>query len=98
MNVAITIRDQIKATDPMALFAWGAIGFVNTGKGLRFKTSGMTRWKGYVNIILDEGKDLYEVQFLRFRKVKGVPTFKTDKVVTDVYCDQLVSVIDEFVG
>lgn len=98
MNVAQTVLAQIKATDPMALMAWGAKDFVNNGKGLRFKTSGMTPWKGNVNIILDEGKDLYEVHFLRVRKVKGVPTVKTDKVVTDVYCDQLVSVIDEFVG
>ena len=98
MNVAQTILAQIKATDPMALFAWGAKDLVNTGKGLRFKTSGLTPWKGYVNIILDEGKDLYEVHFLRVRKVKGVPTVKTDEVVTDVYCVELVSVIDRFVG
>ena len=98
MNVATIIRNQIHATDPMALFAWGAKDLVYTGKGLRFKTSGMTPWKGHVNIILDEGKDTYEVHFLRVRKVKGVPTVKTDKVVPDVYCDQLVSIIDEFVG
>lgn len=98
MTVAQTVRDQIKATDPMALMAWGAKDLVDNGKGLRFKTSGMTPWKGYVNIILDEGKDLYEVHFLRVRKVKGIPTVKTDKVVTEVYCDQLVAVIDSFVG
>lgn len=38
MNVAQTVLAQIKATDPMALMAWGAKDFVNNGKGLRFKT------------------------------------------------------------
>ena len=98
MSVAQTILTQIKATDPIALAAWGAKDLTNTGKGLRFKTSGMTPWKGHVNIILDEGKDLYEVHFLRVRKVKGIPTVKIDKSVTEVYCDQLVEVIDSFVG
>jgi len=98
MSVATVIRDQINSIDRMAFFAWGAKDLVNTGKGLRFKTSGMTPWKGHVNIILDEGKDLYEVHFLRVRKTKGVPTVKTDKVVADVFCEDLVKVIDEFVG
>jgi hypothetical protein len=98
MNVATVIRDQINAIDRMAFFAWGAKEFVAVDSGLRFKTSGMTPWKGYVNIVLDEGKDLYNIHFMRLRKVKGVMTAKVDKSVGDVFCEDLVKVIDEFVG
>ena len=97
-TIAQTVLNQIRAMDPAALMAWGAKDLTNNGKGLRFKTSGMTPWKGFVNIILDEGKDLYEVHFLRNRKINGVPTIITDKLVKDVYVEDLINVIDGFVG
>ena len=50
MNTAQIILSQIKAIDHMALFAWGAKNLVNMGDGLKFKTSGMTPWKGYVYV------------------------------------------------
>ena len=94
MSVALTIRDQIRITDRMAFGAWGAKDFVDMGNGLKFKTSGMTPWKGYVHIVYDEGLDLYRVDFFRIRNLKPV----YDKRLEGVYCDQLVSVIDNFVG
>jgi hypothetical protein len=94
MNVAQTILSQIKTLDPMALFAWGAKDLMNMGDGLKFKTTGMTPYKGYVYVKYNTGKDLYEVQFFRFRKLE----VKMDKVVEDVYAEDLVSVIDNFVG
>ena len=94
MNTAQIILSQIKAIDPMATWAWGAKEFVNTGKGLRFKTSGMTPWKGYVHVIYNEGSDLYSVEFSRVRKHQ----VKVDQVVDDVYAEDLVSIIDQFVG
>lgn len=94
MNVAQTILSQIKTIDPMALPAWGAKDLMNMGDGLKFKTSGMTPWKGYVYVKYNPVLDLYEVQFFRFRKME----VKMDKVVEDVYAQDLVSVIDNFVG
>jgi hypothetical protein len=74
--------------------AWGAKDLMNMGDGLKFKTSGMTPYKGYVYIKYNEGQDLYEIQFFRFRKMD----VKMDKVVTEVYAENLVDVIDGFVG
>ena len=94
MNVATIIRDQIKAIDFWAFGAWGAKNLANTGSGLSFKTSGSVRWKGNVTITLDEGKDLYVVKFTRLRKLNVI----VDKIVEDVFVEDLVSVIDAQVG
>ena len=59
-------------------------------KGLSFKTSGMVAWKGTVTIILDEAKDLYTVKFTRLRKLNVI----VDKVVEDVFVEDLINVID----
>lgn len=94
MSIAQTILGQIKAVDPRAIGAWGAKDFVNTGLGLRFKTTGLVRWKGYVHVVYDEGADLYNVEFLRVRAGK----VKRDKVAEGIFAEQLVDVIDEQVG
>ena len=94
MQVAQTILSQIKALDPMALPAWGAKDLISMGDGLKFKTSGMTPWKGYVYIKYHPCPDLYQIQFFRFRKME----VKIDKVVEDVYAEDLVNIIDHFVG
>lgn len=94
MTIAKIILDQIKTIDFWALGAWGAKELVNTGTGLRFKTSGSVRWKGYVHVVLDEAKDLYRVEFQRVRKLNVI----TDKVVEDVFVEDLVNVIDSQVG
>lgn len=94
MNIATIIRDQIKAIDFWAFGAWGAKEMMNTGTGLRFKTSGMVRWKGYVHVILDEAKDLYRVEFIRLRKADIIK----DKIVEDVFVEDLINVINEQVG
>lgn len=94
MSVAQIILSQIKTLDPRALWAWGAKDLVNMGNGLKFKTSGMTPWKGHVYVKYNEGTDLYEIQFYRLRKAE----IKMDKVVEDVYAEDLVEVIDGFVG
>jgi len=94
MNIAQTILSQIKTIDPMALPAWGAKDLMDMNNGLRFKTSGMTPYKGYVYIRYNEGADLYDVSFYRIRKLE----VKMDKVIGDVYAQDLVSTIDNFVG
>jgi hypothetical protein len=54
----------------------------------------MTPYKGYVYVKYNAGKDLYDVQFFKLRKLE----VKTDKIVEDVYAEDLVRVIDGFVG
>lgn len=93
MNIATTIRDQIRSVDRMAFLAWGAKEMADTGNGLRFKTSGMTPWKGYVTVSYNEGKDLYDVEFARIRKMNKI----VDRVVDEVYVEDLVSIIDDHV-
>lgn len=94
MQIAKTILNQIKALDKMALFAWGAKEFVAMNDGLKFKTSGMVKWKGYVYVHYNEGTDLYDVEFAQIRKFE----WKRRSMVEGVYVEDLVRIIDEQVG
>lgn len=94
MTIAKTILQQIKAIDPMAMMAWGAKDMVALPNGLRFKSSGMVKWKGLVSVKYDEGQDLYNLEFGRIRKYE----YKIDKNIDGVYADQLVELIDSVVG
>jgi len=94
MNTAQIILNQIKELDPMAIFVWGAKEMVNMGDGLKFKTSGIVRWKGYVYIKYDEAHDLYDVIFAKIRKLEWIEQER----VEGVFFDQLVEIIDRRVG
>lgn len=94
MSVAQIILGQIKALDKWALGAWGAKDLMNMGDGLKFKTGGMVKWKGYVYVKYDEGQDLYNVIFARIRKME----WKVDKEVNGVFAEDLVRIIDGQVG
>ena len=94
MTIAKTILAQIKIADPWAMGAWGAKQLVAKEDGLQFKTSGMVKWKGIVQVIYDAALDLYNVEFGRIRKYE----YKVDKKIAGVYADQLVEVIDGQVG
>ena len=95
MSIAQTILDQIRTLDTWALNAWGAKNLTKTSTdGLQFKSSGMTKWKGFVTIELDRGSDTYTVSFQRIRKLKVI----SDKEVSDVYAMDLINVIDAQVG
>ncbi len=93
MSIAKIIHSQIKALDFWAFGAWGAKNLVALNDGLQFKTSGMVGWKGQVQITLN-GSDLYDIAFVRVRKVKGEYKVITDKKVTDIFVDDLVNQID----
>lgn len=93
-SVASIIRGQLYALDPYAMGAWGAKELVNMGDGLKFKTSGMCRWKGYVYIKYDHGQDLYNVVFGKIRKAEWIEVARQD----GVFVDQLIQVIDAQVG
>ena len=90
MQIAKTILQQIKAIDPMAMMAWGAKDMVALTDGLRFKSSGMVKWKGLVSVKYDEAMDLYNLEFGRIRKYE----YKIDEKIDGVYVDQLVELID----
>ena len=94
MEVAKTILSQIKALDSRAMWAWGAKDLIAMPEGLKFKTSGMCRWKGHVYVKYNRSTDLYNVEFFRIRKADVV----MDRVAEDIFCDQLVDVIDRQVG
>ena len=94
MSIAQTILSQIKGLDPMAMMAWGSKELVAMRDGLKFKTSGMVKWKGYVYVQYDEGQDLYNVIFAKIRKFEWIEQER----VEGVYFDQLVEIIDRRVG
>jgi hypothetical protein len=94
MSIAQIILSQIKGLDRMAMFAWGAKELVAMRDGLKFKTSGMVKWKGYVYVQYDEGQDLYNVIFAQIRKMEWIEKER----VEGVFFDQLVEIIDRRVG
>lgn len=94
MTIAQTILSQIKTIDPMATFAWGAKDLVNMGDGLKFKTTGMVKWKGYVYVRYNDATDLYDIEFFRIRNFE----VKNDKQFRDVFAEDLVNFIDSVVG
>jgi hypothetical protein len=93
-NIATIIRDQIRAMDRNAMMAWGSKELVAMRDGLKFKTSGMVKWKGYVYVQYDEGQDLYNVIFAKIRKYEWIEQER----VEGVFFDQLVEIIDRRVG
>ena len=94
MSIAKTILSQIKSIDFWAMGAWGAKDLVAMNDGLKFKTSGMVKWKGYVYVKYDYGQDLYDVIFARIRKMDWIE----DEKVEGVYAEDLVRIIDARVG
>ena len=93
MSVAKTVHSQIKTLSPWALPAWGAKELIALENGIQFKSSGMVKNKGIIQVKLNRS-DLYDVTFGKVRKFK----YKEIKKVTDVFVGDLIGVIDEMVG
>ena len=112
LSVAQTIIDQIKATGGnMVFFDWGTSRFNpkfmtvqrDNMVGVKFRTAGLVKWKGWVEIMLNEGADLYELRFYRMRrprKKKGevfntnLPEMKIDKEHDGVCWEDMSKLID----
>ena len=80
---------SILKTQPIIVMSWGVdMDTIKPVKGeLEFHVQGF-KHTGMVQIVLDEGKDLFEVHL--------IPDSEGEKnVIEDVYFDMLVSVIDE---
>ena len=94
MSIAQTIRQQINSIDRSAFFAWGVKEMIANTNGLQFKSTGMAKWKGWVDVKYNEGTDLYDIDFFRIRAGKLI----MDRKATDVFAEDLVRVIDGQVG
>lgn len=68
----------------MVVLSWGFNSPISIADGLRFKVQGF-KFTGTVEVIYNEGMDLFEVYL------------SDGRVETDVYADSLVDVIDGLV-
>ena len=79
---------SILQTQLMVVWSWGFHQPVAIENGIRFKVTGF-KFKGIVDVIYNEGRDLFDVSFIKRNKVI--------KSIDGVYFDMLVDTIDDFV-
>lgn len=77
---------SILKSNRMVMFSWGFNSPSVIENGLMFKVEGFLH-QGTVRVVLDEGKDLFEIQLISNKN-------ELIKTIEDVYFDQLVGVID----
>ena len=75
-------------TNKVILWSWGFHQPMALENGIRFKVSGF-KFKGVCEILYNEGRDLFDVSFIKRNKVV--------KSIDGVYFDMLVDTIDNFV-
>lgn len=91
LAIANTINQQISWSAPIRIqWCWGISKRVNLlykdMPTLGLKVNGFLH-KGWVFISLNEGKDTYEVRLMKSKE-------EVKRLVEDVYCDNLGSVLD----
>lgn len=79
---------SVLRTNPMVVFSWGFNTPIAINNGLRFRTQGF-RHVGWVEVVYDEGWDLFKVRLIKGGKVI--------KEVEQVYVDMLIDLIDGLV-
>lgn len=79
---------SILKTQLMVVWSWGFNSPIAVENGLRFKVNGF-KFRGVVEVVYDEGTDLFNISFIKRNKVV--------EVVNGVYCDMIVEVIDNTV-
>ena len=87
MEMAKYIMTILK-TQLMVVWSWGFHNPVAIENGIRFKVQGF-KFKGIVEVVYDEGWDLFNVRFIKGGKVIDT--------VEEVYFDTLVETIDNYV-
>lgn len=87
MEMANYILRLLK-TQLMIVWSWGFNSPIAITNGLKFKVQGF-KFKGWVEVMYEEGKDLFKVTFIERNNVVHV--------VEDVFFDMLVEVIDNVV-
>lgn len=79
---------SILKTQLMVMFSWGFHQPVAIENGLQFKVQGF-KFRGIVEVVYNEGRDLFDVRFLKRNKVVNT--------IEGVFFDSLVEVIDDFI-
>ena len=87
MEMAKFIMTILK-TQLMVVWSWGFHQPVAIENGLQFKVQGY-KFKGVVEVAYNEGRDLFDVRFLKANKVVNT--------IEGVFFDMLVDVIDDYV-
>ena len=87
MEMAKYIMTILKA-QLMIVFSWGFHQPVAIENGLQFKVQGY-KFRGVVSIVYNEGRDLFDVSFIKSGKVVDT--------IEGVYFDTLVNTIDFYV-
>ena len=87
MEMAKYIMTILK-TQLMIVFSWGFHQPVAIENGLQFKVQGY-KFRGVVSIVYNEGRDLFDVRFIKANKVVNT--------IEGVFFDMLVDTIDDFV-
>ena len=99
MDIPSIIKQQLMCSSWMKIGSWGAHNFKSKDNNtLLFKVNGRLL-KGIVSIKLDDVWDTYIISFFRN---KTYPSFlyepkKAFETIEDVYCDQMVNIIDRVV-
>ena len=87
MEMAKYIMSILK-TQLMVVWSWGFHKPVAIENGLQFKVQGY-KFKGVVEVAYDEGRDLFNVHFLKANKLVNT--------IEGVFFDMLVDTIDDYV-
>jgi hypothetical protein len=87
MEMAKYIMTILK-TQLMVVWSWGFHQPVAIENGLQFKVQGF-KFRGIVEVVYNEGRDLFDVRFLKANKVVNT--------IEGVFFDMLVDVIDDYV-
>lgn len=90
MNTAQTIYSQLMTMDANLMFGLGAKDFRAEKNGLTFRVNG-AKFKGYITITLDYGRDLYNVQFWKLYASE----MKVKKEIEGLFFDQLPDYLEE---
>jgi len=85
-NLAKIIQQQLFMGGKMIVFSWGSCNYKAIKNGLQFNVNGFRLKNGIVQIILDEGKDLYIINFIKRNLII--------KTITEVFFEDLTSFID----
>ena len=79
---------SIFKTQLMVVYSWGFHQPMALENGLQFKVQGF-KFKGIVEVVYNEGRDLFDVRFLKANKVVNT--------IEGVFFDMLVDTIDDYV-
>ena len=79
---------NILRSQMMVMWSWGFHKPIATENGLRFNVQGF-KFKGTVEVVYNEGNDLFDVSFIKANKVV--------ETISGVFFDSLVEVIDDYV-